>query len=500
MTSAPNVSVIIPMRDAAATIADALESVRAQEGATWEAIVMDDGSRDDSAAIVASMAAADPRIRLEREFGRGPAAARNRALALARGEFISFLDADDALLPGAFRILMQAIRPRGAAFPPAAHGAYGAAEWCDAEGRSLGFTYEASCPMVSLAELRHAARFQPAAQLISREALGDLRFREHLRGVEDYDLFLRLAERGVRWRAVYAPVCRYRLRDASLSRDYARQAEQLVTMLAESFRRAPADAEDGPAARTVLLRAVLDEATAAAFADVSPRADAAADVLRRGLEAARETGHVLVPPLIDGKSAAASAFWKLPYAACLAPNAWSEDDIGGFVDAAHRFWSRLLDDGFAQPTLIDDARWALAPMTVQPADVARRLIAPLDRNRPVVLLGLGRNAAHVVRALTERGFADIHARDDAFDPAGGEVRIAGSVVRVLPRSRNYLAADQHVMTPHDDRAYVAKLPPGLTIHLWSRTQRSMADRAHDRLMEAWPIPSRARRRPRTEAA
>lgn len=75
----------------------ALDSIAAQTFADFEAIVVDDGSTDDGAAIVADYP--DPRFRLIRQPNAGPGAARNVGVAQARGEFIAFLDADDEWLP-----------------------------------------------------------------------------------------------------------------------------------------------------------------------------------------------------------------------------------------------------------------------------------------------------------------------------------------------------------------------------------------------------------------
>src|SRR6185295_818599 len=79
----------------------ALDSIAAQTFADFEAIVVDDGSTDEGAAIVANYLAgyADKRFCLIRQVNAGPGAARNAGLAQARGEFIAFLDADDEWLP-----------------------------------------------------------------------------------------------------------------------------------------------------------------------------------------------------------------------------------------------------------------------------------------------------------------------------------------------------------------------------------------------------------------
>lgn len=93
----PPVSVIIPLYNKARTVAATLASIAAQTWPDFEAIVVDDGSTDQSPALVEAFP--DPRFRLLRQANAGPGAARNRGLAEARGQWAAFLDADDEWLP-----------------------------------------------------------------------------------------------------------------------------------------------------------------------------------------------------------------------------------------------------------------------------------------------------------------------------------------------------------------------------------------------------------------
>ena len=92
----PHVTVAIPAFNAGRTIGAALQSVFAQTYRDYEVIVVDDGSTDDTAAQVAEWG---DRLAYVSQPNRGPAGARNEALARARGTFIAFLDADDVWLP-----------------------------------------------------------------------------------------------------------------------------------------------------------------------------------------------------------------------------------------------------------------------------------------------------------------------------------------------------------------------------------------------------------------
>ncbi|HMR66092.1 MAG TPA: glycosyltransferase family A protein [Anaerolineae bacterium] len=86
------ISVIIPVYNAARFLADAVASIRAQQYAPLEIIIVDDGSTDGTAATARSLG---EDIRYLYQPNAGPAAARNRGLELARGEIIAFQDADD---------------------------------------------------------------------------------------------------------------------------------------------------------------------------------------------------------------------------------------------------------------------------------------------------------------------------------------------------------------------------------------------------------------------
>jgi glycosyltransferase involved in cell wall biosynthesis len=117
-TPAPAVSVLMPAYDVARFIGAALDSVLAQTAADWEMVVVDDGSQDGTAAVVATRR--DPRIRLIRQANAGVSAARTRAIEAARGRSVLFLDADDWLAPDALSRLSAAL-----AESPEAVGAYG---------------------------------------------------------------------------------------------------------------------------------------------------------------------------------------------------------------------------------------------------------------------------------------------------------------------------------------------------------------------------------------
>lgn len=107
LTSPPTVTVVMPTRNRASVIADAIRSVQGQRWPDWELIVVDDGSNDDTASVVAEFLG-DLRIRYVRQDQAGAASARNHALRLSRGALIAYLDSDNFWYPDYLRAAVAA--------------------------------------------------------------------------------------------------------------------------------------------------------------------------------------------------------------------------------------------------------------------------------------------------------------------------------------------------------------------------------------------------------
>jgi len=206
------VSVVVAARNAAATIGQTLESLRGQTWRPWEAVVVDDGSTDETARLVAAAGASDARIRLVPRGGGGVGASRTVGVAEARGAMLLFLDADDWLLPSALERLAAPLLD-----DPVAGGAYCGWMRVGADGETISEWRPASEP-----ELFPAfARFCPFAVhccLIRRSVFDELGgFDLTLRTCEDWDLWQRLTRIGTPLVAVHETLAVYRTRPGSIS-------------------------------------------------------------------------------------------------------------------------------------------------------------------------------------------------------------------------------------------------------------------------------------------
>jgi len=187
----PAISVVMACYNGARYVGDAVSSVRNQSFAALELIVVDDGSSDDSPAIVAEHAAADGRVRLVRQENEGPYRARNRGVRSATGEYVAFLDADDWWAPDTLEKLHDVLESR----PDAAIAYCGWQNVGLAGGRGEPYVppdYEAEDKVATF--LRAAAPWPIHAALTRRrvfESHGgfDLQWRTCM----DYDLWLRIA-------------------------------------------------------------------------------------------------------------------------------------------------------------------------------------------------------------------------------------------------------------------------------------------------------------------
>ena len=104
------ISVVTPTYNYAKLLPRALDSVLSQWADDLELIVVNDGSRDNTLEVLADYAARYPQVKVIDQANAGAAAARNKAIGLARGRYVLLLDADDELVPGAISALRDVLR------------------------------------------------------------------------------------------------------------------------------------------------------------------------------------------------------------------------------------------------------------------------------------------------------------------------------------------------------------------------------------------------------
>lgn len=189
----PPCDVIIPARDAARTIANAMTSVLAQTAPDLRLFVVDDGSRDDTARIVQRFAASDARVSLISQSGGGISAAMNAGLAAGQSPFVARLDADDISHP-----MRHACQLAHLVANPGTVAVSGAHEEIRADGTLTGRIH--SPAFVTQADPSFAPAVEPALTqpffMVRRTAITQAGGYRPFPVSEDSDLYWRLAERG----------------------------------------------------------------------------------------------------------------------------------------------------------------------------------------------------------------------------------------------------------------------------------------------------------------
>jgi glycosyltransferase involved in cell wall biosynthesis len=218
MQTDPRVAVIVPAYQAEATLGRAMESVLAQTFSAWEMVVVDDGSTDATADVAHSYD--DPRIRLLQQSNTGQPGARNAGIAAARAPLVAFLDADDAWLPDKLTLQLPTCGPM--------HVSSTDCEVVDTvSGRTARYSTIVE-PMPDgvdplawlLCEGNSIAVLTVIVPTDAVRALGG--FDARFPGVEDFDLWIRLAQFGCTFSQLAVVAAQYYVQPTSMSSDTAR--------------------------------------------------------------------------------------------------------------------------------------------------------------------------------------------------------------------------------------------------------------------------------------
>jgi glycosyltransferase involved in cell wall biosynthesis len=219
------VSVVMPVFNGAACVADAVASVQRQREVEFELLIHDDGSTDDTATVLRGLAAEDPRIDVSLSANRGPAASRNQLLERARGEYVAFLDHDDLWPDG--RLARQLTQLELAPHAPAVLGETMMFETLGPDGAPSPTTRS-----------RHVLAGLLQAGLFRRSAIGVAgAFDAGFRTSDDFDFLLRVIESSGPLEIDREVAVWYRLHPGQWTADLELSGQGTARALAGSLRR-----------------------------------------------------------------------------------------------------------------------------------------------------------------------------------------------------------------------------------------------------------------------
>ena len=230
---APAVSVCIPSYHGERFLPGALRSVAEQTWQDWELVLVEDGSKDGTEAIVRAFAAEreQPVTYLRNERNLGPPATRDRAIRATRCEFIAMLDADDRWSREHIENGLEVMARTGADV------AFAAAIKCDAHsGELLGYVKPTPEELDNLPVALFQRSFLiPTALVFRRQALFDVGLHDrNIRYCNDLDLWFRMLRAGKRFEYTGSVSCEYRQHDAAIT---ARKVAEMLVYRAFVYER-----------------------------------------------------------------------------------------------------------------------------------------------------------------------------------------------------------------------------------------------------------------------
>lgn len=242
---APVVTVLMPVYNAGRFVAQTVETVLAQTFGDFEFLVIDDGSTDDSPSVLQTCAERDARIRLIRRSNAGLVPTLNEGLALARGEFLARIDADDLSDPRRLEQQVERMRHEG---DLVALGS--CARAIDEDGRPLGdYTVPPSHDEIEASHLGGASAIHHPAVMLRTVAVRQVGGYRPLAPCEDFDLWLRLAEVG-RLANLPEPLLTKRLfAGSAVATTLDQQEARIGHILEETWRRRGLPGDPPPVTR-----------------------------------------------------------------------------------------------------------------------------------------------------------------------------------------------------------------------------------------------------------
>lgn len=225
----PLVSVIIPAYNAAGYLEDTVDSVLRQTYPRVQAVIVDDGSTDETPAVAARLAAQDPRVQVVRQDNRGLPGARNTGIRHAAGEYLVFLDADDLLAPDKVERQLGYLLAH-----PETDLVY--SDYLMVSETLFPLSYERTFKRLPLREAYRYTNVFPVMAALLRASLARRvgGFDASLHACEDWDFWLR-CERAGRFAYLPGQVCSYRQHGTQMHRRYAFMWANITRMAQKNF-------------------------------------------------------------------------------------------------------------------------------------------------------------------------------------------------------------------------------------------------------------------------
>lgn len=247
--TAPRISVVIPACNAEASLPEAIDSVLAQSLRDIELILIDDGSRDGTLRVMQAAAARDARVRVVTRENRGLVHTLNEGVALARGEWVARMDADDICRPERLALQLRWAERQQA-------------EVCGGWIRTFGGTLSRErrfyqSPEAIRLQLLFNSCFAHPAVLARRAVLLAHPYDPAAAHAEDYDLWCRLAAAGVRLTNYPGVVLDYRLHAGQITATRRHEQDAARARIAATYRAAAYPQLDAAAHAAIMSRLEL---------------------------------------------------------------------------------------------------------------------------------------------------------------------------------------------------------------------------------------------------
>lgn len=228
----PKVSVIITTYNSMAYLPQTVESVLRQTFTDFEVLLVDDGSSDSTLEWASGLV--DPRVKLISQQNQGVCVARNTGIAHARGEYVSFLDSDDLWEPTKLEKQVRCLEDN-----PALGLVHTWLALIDEEGNLTGRVLASNAEDDVWKQIVQKNSVACSSVLVRRccfETVGD--FDTDLRVAEDWDMWIRIAER-YQFGLIKEPLVRYRQRVNSKSKNYPSRVQDFRIIIEKAFQSAP---------------------------------------------------------------------------------------------------------------------------------------------------------------------------------------------------------------------------------------------------------------------